>query len=106
MFTFIEGPLFSKYVYDYLEEEEYAEFQGYLANNPENGDIVRGAGGVRKIRWSRKGVGKSGGVRVIYFVRNHRGEIWLLTIYAKSGQDSIPGHVLKALKEELIDEAD
>src|SRR5438105_4225573 len=106
MFTFIESPSFSKFVHDYLSDDEYAELQSYLASNPEVGDVVRGSGGVRKMRWARKGAGKSGGVRVIYFARNHRGEIWLLTIYAKSGQDSIPGHILKALKEELIDEAD
>jgi hypothetical protein len=49
----------------------------------------------------RKGRGKSGGVRVMYFTRLHFGEIWMLLIYAKSAVDSIPGHVLKALREEM-----
>lgn len=47
------------------------------------------------------GTGKSGGVRVLYFARSEDGEIWLLLIYAKSAVDSIPGHILKALKEEM-----
>jgi len=59
------------------------------------------SGGVRKIRWSRRGTGKSGGVRVLYFARTVDGQIWLLLIYAKSAVDSIPGHILKALKEEM-----
>ena len=48
----------------------------------------------------------SSGVRVIYFARTHRGEIWLLTIYSKGARDSIPGHGLKGLKQEFVDEAD
>jgi len=104
--TFIESPLFSDHVHDYLDDDEYAEFQFHVAANPEAGKLVRGSGGVRKIRWSRRGSGKSGGVRVIYFARTHRGEIWLLTIYSKSAKDNIPGHVLKALKQEFVDEAE
>lgn len=106
MFTFVESPLFSKQIYDYLEDEEYADFQQYLVADPNAGDLVRGSGGVRKVRWARQGTGKSGGVRIIYFTRTHRGEIWLITIYSKSARDNIPGHVLKRLKEELLNEAD
>ena len=101
MVTFIESPLFTRLVHDYLSDEEYAAFQAYLAAAPEAGEIVQGPGGVRKVRWSRKGSGKSGGVRVMYFARMQSGEIWLLVIYAKSAVDSIPGHILKALKEEM-----
>jgi hypothetical protein len=101
MVTFVESPLFTKQVHDYLTDNEYAVFQEYLAANPETGDVVRGSGGVRKVRWSRRGTGKSGGVRVLYFARTEAGEIWLLLIYAKSAVDSIPGHILKALKEEM-----
>lgn len=101
MVTFIESPLFTKQVHDYLTDEEYSGFQAALASNPHSGVVVRGSGGVRKVRWSRKGTGKSGGVRVLYFARTEAGEIWLLLIYAKSAVDSIPGHILKALKEEM-----
>jgi len=61
---FIESPLFSRLVYDYLDDDAYAELQTFLAVNPEAGRLVRGSGGVRKARWSRAGAGKSGGLRV------------------------------------------
>ncbi|MHB8391008.1 MAG: hypothetical protein ACYDBH_15740 [Acidobacteriaceae bacterium] len=55
------------------------------------------------VRWVRKGMGKRGGVWVIYFNRLANGEIWLLLIYAKNVQDTIPGHVLRQIKEEIED---
>ena len=61
MVTFIEAPIFSKYVHDYLSDEEYADFQLFPAANPDSGDIVQGSGGIRKVRWQRRGCGKSGG---------------------------------------------
>ncbi len=99
--TFVESPLFSKHIYDYLDDEEYAAFQLYLASTPEAGALVKDSGGIRKVRWGRKGHGKSSGVRILYFARLHSGEIWLLLIYAKSAVDSISGHILKALREEM-----
>jgi hypothetical protein len=63
---------------------------------------VPGSGGVRKIRWSRDGEGKRGGVRVIYYNQLGESLIWLLTICAKSRQDNAPAHILKAMKEELV----
>lgn len=105
MYTLIEAPLFSKLVYDYLSDEEYAEFQKYLVQHPEAGDVVPGSGGVRKVRWAQRGRGKRGGVRVIYFNRLRKGEIWLLVIYAKSKQENAPPHILKAMKEEIESES-
>ena len=101
MVTFIESPLFTKLVHDYLTDDEYRGFQAFLATNPDAGDVVRGSGGVRKVRWARRGTGKSGGVRVLYFARTEAGEILLLLIYAKSAVDSIPAHILKDLKKEM-----
>ena len=63
---FIEAIAFTKYVYDYLTEDEYLGLQGFLLQNPEAGKIVRGSGGVRKVRWAITGKGKSGAVRVLY----------------------------------------
>jgi hypothetical protein len=101
MVTFVESPLFTKQVHDYLTDDEYRIFQAFLGTNPDTGDVVRGSGGVRKVRWNRRGTGKSGGVRILYFTRTEAGEIWLLLIYAKSAIDNIPGYILKALKEEM-----
>ena len=61
----IETSLFTRLIYDYLSEEEYLGLQVYLIRHPDCEDIVRGSGGVRKIRWSMRGMGKRGGVRVI-----------------------------------------
>jgi len=101
MFTVVETPTFSKLAADYWSDDEREEFTAWIAANPETGDVVPGSGGVRKVRWSRPSRGKRGGVRVIYFNRFTRREIWLLLIYAKSARDSIPAHVLKAIKEDI-----
>jgi hypothetical protein len=52
----------------YLDDDEYAELQQFMMENPEAGEVVRESGGVRKLCWKRKGMGKRGGLRVIYFV--------------------------------------
>lgn len=69
MFTFIETVLFTKLVREYLSDEEYGRLQQALIGDPEAGVVVKGSGGVRKIRWAAQGRGKRGGYRVIYFVR-------------------------------------
>ena len=101
MFTFVETRLFSRLVVEYLTDEEYVKLQGELIQNPEAGTVVRGSGGVRKLRWAAPGRGKRGGYRVIYFVRRPKEIIWMLTIYPKSETDSIPGHILKRIREEI-----
>jgi len=101
MYTFIESPLFGKLVYGYLSEEEYADLQWSLSLSPDVGDMIRGSGGVRKLRWAAKGKGKRGGVRVIYYWHDDKGEIWLLTIYAKNEADNIPTDVLKKIREQF-----
>ncbi|MEJ1337051.1 MAG: transcriptional regulator [Candidatus Sedimenticola sp. (ex Thyasira tokunagai)] len=104
MVTVIESPIFTRLWRDYWSEDERGEFAAWIAENPYAGDVVPGSGGIRKVRWTRKGQGKRGGVRVIYFATPPTGMIWLLTIYAKSKKGNIPSHILKALKEELIDD--
>jgi RelE toxin of RelE / RelB toxin-antitoxin system len=106
MFTFVETPLFQSLWPDYWTEEERAEFVVALAHAPDAGDVVPGSGGVRKMRWTRRGTGKRGGVRVVYFARVQSGQIWLLLIYAKSAKDNVPAHVLKLLKQEIDHAAD
>jgi hypothetical protein len=101
MLTIIESPLFTKHWPDYWSEEERAEFAAFLAANPDAGDVVSGSGGCRKIRWTRHGAGKRGGVRVIYTARLKNGALVLLVIYAKSVQENIPAHILKQIAEEM-----
>ena len=104
MYTFVETRLFTRLVNDYLSDEEYAQLQRELIANPESGAVVRGSGGVRKIRWAAPGRGKRGGYRIVYFVRRPKSMIWMLTIYPKNVADSIPGHVLKQIREEIENE--
>lgn len=82
-----------------MDDEEYGELQQYLINDPDAGDTIPGSGGVRKLRWKHQGMGKRGGIRIIYYVMNARNEIWLLTLYAKSVHDNIPAHIVRAMKE-------
>ncbi len=98
---FIETSLFTRIIYDYLSEDEYFGLQVHLLNHPESGKIIRGSGGVRKIRWSTSGKGKSGGIRVVYYWKVRKDEIWLLTVYAKNEQETISGHILRKIAEEI-----
>ena len=97
---FIEAPIFEKHLGSYLSEDEYSELQKELMKNPRSGDLIRKSGGVRKLRWKAKGKGKSGGVRVIYYLATED-NIWLLTIYGKREADTIAPHILKAIKQEM-----
>jgi hypothetical protein len=99
MFTFIESSVFEAVRPVYLDDDEYAELQQFMMQNPESGQLVPGSGGVRKLRWKRPGMGKRGGLRVIYFVRYKPNEFWMLSLYAKAKSDNVPGHILKELLE-------
>ena len=101
MVTFVETQLFTSLVHRYLSDDQYAALQQALADSPDAGDVIRGSGGVRKLRWGVSGRGKRGGIRVIYYLRLGLGQIWMLTLYAKNEAESIPGHVLKKIKEEI-----
>jgi hypothetical protein len=101
MYTVVETPTFSADAADLWSEEERGAFCAWIAANPEAGDVISGSGGCRKVRWGRSGMGKRGGVRVIYFSRLSNGEIWLLVIYAKNVVGNIPTHILKEIREEI-----
>ncbi|MCP4233109.1 MAG: transcriptional regulator [Aestuariibacter sp.] len=98
---FIETSLFTKLLHKHLSDDEYQALQLYLLERPEVGDIIVGSSGVRKMRWAIGNKGKSGGIRVIYYWRNSADEIWMLTLYPKNERDSIEGHVLKQIAEEI-----
>lgn len=104
MFEFIETPFFTKALEHYLDDDEYAKLQQHLNEHPEAGAVVPGSGGVRKLRWAVAGRGKRGGLRVIYYLRSARGEIWMLTLYAKNVREDIPAHLLKQMKGTIDDE--
>lgn len=99
MFTFIESSIFERICPVYLDDDEYAELQQFMMRKPEAGQVIPRSGGVRKLRWSRPGMGKRGGLRIIYFVRYEPNEFWMLTVYAKAKHDNVPAHILRQLLE-------
>ncbi|MFP8575220.1 type II toxin-antitoxin system RelE/ParE family toxin [Klebsiella pasteurii] len=99
MFTFIELQGFSKRRQVLLPDDEFRAFQEILINDPEAGDTISVTGGFRKIRWSRPGTGKRGGVRVIYYNVTIKGRIYLALIYPKSEQDELSQEQKKMLRQ-------
>ena len=99
VFTFIESSIFERVCPAYLDDHEYSELQQFLMQNPNVGEVIPGSGGVRKLRWARAGMGKRGGLRIIYYVRYKPYEFWMLTLYAKAKSENVPSHILKQLLE-------
>jgi len=95
----IESSIFERICPAYLDDDEYSELQQFLMQNPNVGELIPGSGGVRKVRWARVGMGKRGGLRIIYYVRYNPNEFWMLTIYAKAKHENVPTHILKQLLE-------
>lgn len=97
MRTVIETPTFQKQAEKLWSEDERLAFIDWIAACPEAGDVIPGAEGARKVRWGRAGVGKSGGVRVIYFNQTEQGVVLLVMLYAKSERANVlPGDIDKA----------
>lgn len=89
MQTIVELPEFIKRASSLLKDEEKASIINYLAFHPQAGDIMQGTGGIRKLRWSAQGKGKSGGVRVIYYYHNGSVPLFLLTVFGKGEKANI-----------------
>ena len=94
----IETTIFTKKISSLLSDEEYRNLQNELILNPEKGKIIRGSGGLRKIRLGVSGRGKSGGVRIIYYWVNKNGILLMLLIYPKNLQDNLTSAQLKILR--------
>jgi hypothetical protein len=100
MHTVAETEVFIRYALQVWSEAERVAFINWIAENPQSGAVIPGSGGCRKIRWSRTGTGKRGGVRVIYF-NGEDDRIWLLIVYAKAKFDRLPAGFLARLKREV-----
>ncbi len=95
---FIETPLFTKLIKDLLPDENYRLLQQTILIRPEVGNLIRGSGGLRKIRWNIPGSGKRGGLRVIYYWDVPEETIYMLLPYRKSKQKDLTTAQLKALR--------
>jgi len=89
MYSVIEHPMFQRQADALWTEDERLAFISFIALNPFAGDVIPGANGARKVRWSAGGRGKRSGVRVIYFNFLEDGQIELFAIYSKTRQDNL-----------------
>ena len=101
--VFLESPLFTRLLGDYLADESYRELQRALLENPEMGDLMPGTGGFRKVRWqdARRGKGKRGGLRVIYYCLVADHQIWFFTLYDKDEAADLTAEEKKVLKKAI-----
>jgi mRNA-degrading endonuclease RelE of RelBE toxin-antitoxin system len=97
---FIEAPAFTRHLSRYLDDERYRGLQESLAITPELGDVMPGTGGFRKLRWadSRRGKGRRGGLRIIYYWFDDQNQIWLMTVYNKNEAVDLTPEQRKNLK--------
>jgi hypothetical protein len=97
---FAEAPPFTRHLPEYLSEDGYKDLQARLGANPELGDLMPGTGGFRKVRWAdaRRGKGRRGGLRIIYYHFPSDRQIWLMTLYNKDEASDLTAQQKKALK--------
>ena len=106
--VFLELPVFSRVRADYLNDEGFRVLQNALLDNPEAGDVIEGTGGMRKVRHAdpRRGKGKRGGLRVIYFWWRAGEQFWLYTVYDKNEMADLNTKQRTVLKSMLKRELD
>ena len=97
---FVEARAFTAHLADYLDDEAYRQLQVYLMANPDAGDVIPDAGGLRKLRWadSRRGKGRRSGLRVIYLWITWDQTVWFLAIYNKDEATDLGTKERKALR--------
>ena len=89
LITVAETALFVRQAETVWSDEEHEEFVNYIASNPKAGDVIPETGGVRKVRWNRKGGGKRGGTRIVYFHADPNRPLYLLMVYAKARKEDL-----------------
>jgi hypothetical protein len=101
--VFVELPAFDRHRGEYLSDEAFRILQAVLMNSPDAGDVIEGTGGLRKLRFAdvRRGKGKRGGLRVIYYWWEAGFQFWLYTVYDKDERDDLPPQQRKTLKTML-----
>lgn len=99
--TFVELPAFERRRAEYLDDDEFRQLQNALIGNPEAGVVIEGSGGLRKLRYAdkRRGKGRRGGLRVIYYWWLEGREFWLFTLYDKDEMSDLNAAQRAALKD-------
>ncbi|MFZ0885123.1 MAG: hypothetical protein WAN14_17100 [Candidatus Acidiferrales bacterium] len=103
---FVEATAFTRNYSKCLTDDDYRELQNHLASEPEIGDVMPRTGGFRKVRWSdpKRGKGRRGGLRVIYFYFADEHQIWLMTLYGKNEASDLTPKEKQTLKSALDNE--
>jgi hypothetical protein len=99
LITVAETALFARQAEDVWDEAGREAFVEFIAQNPAAGDVIPETGGVRKIRWARAGIGKRGGVRVIYFYHDADRPLYLLMVYAKARKENLTPDEKRAVRK-------
>lgn len=104
--TFVETPLFSRLLREYLDDEGYRRLQLALLTQPEKGELMPGTGGFRKLRFQdeQRGKGKRSGLRVIYYFLSDDAQVWLFTIYDKDEAVDLTANEKRILKRTIQQE--
>ena len=99
--VFVELPPFERHRNEYLDDDSFLTLQQLLMHSPETGDVIPGAGGLRKLRFAdeRRGKGKRGGLRVIYYWWSGKSQFWLFTLYNKDEMSDLTKGQRELLKE-------
>ena len=100
---FVELPAFTRHRNDYLNDEGFRALQHALMEQPEKGDVIEGTGGLRKLRRPdpKRGKGKRGGLRLIYFWWEAGRQFWLFTLYDKDEMEDLSAKEKGLLKDML-----
>ena len=101
---FIETSVFTRAVRSLFNDEEYRALQLALLLRPEQGELIHGTGGLRKIRWAKGKNGKRRGARIIYFWDAAQETFYMLYVYAKSGQEDLTPEQIRVLKRLVREE--
>ena len=106
--VFVELAAFERHRADYLDDEAFRALQNLLMKQPEAGDLIPETGGLRKLRFAdaRRGKGKRGGLRVIYYWWDAVLQFWLFTVYDKDEMDDLTPQQRKTLKAMIKTELD
>ncbi len=97
--VFIETSVFTRQILDLVSDDHLRALQDWIATSPTAGNLIKGAGGCRKIRWNTTGTGKRGGIRVIYYWIKDRDLVFLLLAYPKSRTSDLSQAQIKMLGE-------
>jgi len=101
---FVETPVFTALLRPMLSDPEYRALQLALVLRPEQGPVIVGSGGLRKLRWGTSGRGKRGGLRIIYYWDAPSETFYMLYLYAKNTQGDLTPAQAKLLRRVVEEE--